>query len=108
MPLLRFIVRQLGLFIFAAAFIALVGDGIASIAAGTVVTTPFGEGWASLSPGSLETVRGLLAERFGAGAGAAFDRAVLAPPGFVVVGIAGFLLMLLGRRRSPRRIGAVS
>jgi hypothetical protein len=106
--MLRFVIRQLGLFVFAAGFIAFVSDGIASIAAEAIVVTPFREAWIATHAASLDTALGWIGATLGEPVRSAFSSAVLAAPAFAVAGVLGFLLMLAGRRRSARRARVMS
>ncbi len=98
--MVRFLLRFLGLAIFAASFIALVADGVRSLAADELMLTSLGATWFALDAGSLERLQQAVAAGDG---GAVLDPivgAVLLWPTFAVGGVLGVLLMLLGRRRS--------
>jgi ABC-type phosphate transport system permease subunit len=92
--MIRFLFRLLGFLILAAGFVALVIDGTRAIASGTIAFTATETSWAAASPDTLQAARDLVGS---AGAGAlAF---VLAQPTALVLGLIGFLFMLIGRRR---------
>lgn len=98
--------RLLGLASFAVAIVALVADGIRSIAAGKLSLTPIGDSWASIDRHSLDLIAEALRKgREGGAAEEAFMLALSAPT-LVVAGLAGLALLWLGRRRlrRPRRL----
>jgi hypothetical protein len=97
--MIRFLLRTLGLLFLASAFIFFVYDGTRSIAANLLVYTRVDEVWSLLHPASLQQVQPWIeqhAPHWAAEPGAA---AVLGAPAAVVLGIAGMILMLLGRRK---------
>ena len=103
--MIAFLVRSLGLVIFAAAFVAFVADGVKSLAADAIVVTPFGQTWAALHPQSLAAVQTLVRSRLHAYLWDPVMTTVLIWPTFSVGGVIGILLMLAGaRRRRPRDV----
>jgi hypothetical protein len=104
--MIRFLIRLLGFLVLAAGFVALVIDGTRSIAAGALLITPARESWGAASPDTLERTRELAASIGVPGLADPGLTTVLAQPTFVVLGVLGVLLMLIGRR--PRRtVGVV-
>jgi len=100
---MRLVLRVIGTWLLGIALILAVIDGTKSLAANAVVTTPFAELWAMLSPSSLDAVRGFVETHlFGTALLPALD-ALLGYPGFAVVGVPGVVLALLGRARYARR-----
>lgn len=93
---MRFIIRLVGVILFAAAFVILVIDGTRSIAGNDLYLSSLADSVTLLWPTGVES-----AEAFVDGlAGSLWDPAgvwLFAQPGFVVLGIAGLLLMLIGR-----------
>ncbi len=105
--MVAFVTRTLGLLLFAASFIALIADGVKSLAADALVVTPLAATWTSLGPGSLERTRMLVEARLGAYVWETMASAVLAAPTFAVGGVIGVALMLAGSvRRSRKRVAA--
>jgi hypothetical protein len=89
---MRFIIRLIGVVLFAAAFVILVIDGTRSIAGNDLYLSSLAEGVDLLWPGGVEKIQALFGgfwDPFGAWL---FDRAA-----FVILGILGLGLMLLGR-----------
>ncbi len=105
--MIAFLTRTLGLLVFAASFIALIADGVKSLAGDTIVVTPLASTWTALSPTSLEKTRALVETRLGPYVWEAITSAILAAPTFAVGGVIGVALMLAGTlRRSRRRVPA--
>lgn len=94
-----FVVRTVGILLFAAAFIALVADGVRSLAVDTLVWTPLGQLWAALSADSLAAAESLVKTRLDPYLWDNGIEPVLGWPGFAVVGVVGLVLLILGRRR---------
>jgi hypothetical protein len=55
--MIRFLLRFIGLWLLAGAFVALVIDGTRSISAGRLAITQFGTAWDSLHPTSFDAMR---------------------------------------------------
>jgi hypothetical protein len=97
--LIRFLFRFVGLWILAAGFIALVRDGTKSIAGNAIFITRMGEDWNNLSAGSLESLKTLV-ERYGGISGWEIVATyLLAAPTWLVLGILGSILILIGRKK---------
>lgn len=94
--MIRFLFRLLGFLILAGGFVALVIDGTRAIASGKLDFTSAVTTWTAFSPGTLASVREALG-----GAGAPVLDLVIAQPTCLLLGLAGLLLMLIGRRRRP-------
>jgi hypothetical protein len=100
----RFLARFLSVWLFAAALVVLVVDGAQSIAASALVWTPMGELWHSLAPTSYIQVQFAIEQHLGQPW--LWDVVVailLSPPAWLVLGILGLILMVLGRRRRRQR-----
>jgi hypothetical protein len=100
--MLRFLVRLIGVFLFAAAFIALVGDGTRSIVGRTLSLTSTADAiglfWPNAVAGwhrGLEAVWSPLSDPL--------LTWITAQPAVLIFGVLGILLMALGRPR-PRMI----
>jgi hypothetical protein len=96
--MIRFIARFLGLLIFAAAFIALIADGIRSIAADRMVLTPLEQTWMSTHDGSLNRSQEMVQSYLHPYLWDPVIQTMLHWPTFAVVGVLGILLMLAGAR----------
>ena len=104
--MIRFLLRFAGFWLFAAALVAAVIDGAKSIAASQAVLTPLGEAWAQLAPDSLAEARRGVEEGLGQPwLWELLAEWMLAAPAWLVLGLIGLILMLLGRRRRRRSIG---
>ena len=99
--MIRFVFRFVGLWILAAGFVALVRDGTKSIAGNAVFitklattgTTSMAPAWSSLKAWSSAMPGPALWE---------FASAyVLAAPTWLVLGIIGSILILIGRKKKP-------
>ena len=100
--MLSFVARVFGLALFAIGVVALISDGISSIAADAVVMTPLSESLSLIAPDFVEQIEAVLKPLVGEATWAEWGSAVLAWPTLAVAGISGIFLMLAGARRSPR------
>jgi hypothetical protein len=97
--MIRFLLRSLGLLMLAAAFVFLVYDGTRSIAANQLVYTKVDEVWSLVHAASLQQLQPWIESH---GPHWLWDPVVtnvLNGPAAVALGIAGALLIPLGRRR---------
>ena len=101
---MRFIIRLIGVILFAAAFVILVIDGTRSISGNALYLSSLAESIRILWPAGVENIA--------SGLSAVWDPVgawVFARPAFLVLGVTGLLLMLIGRapphmvRPLPRR-----
>jgi hypothetical protein len=102
--MLRFLARFVGLWLLAGALVALVVDGAKSIAAGSVLTTPLGLLWYSVSPDSLNAAQAGIQRHVLPYLWDPVIQSILLLPAFVVFGVLGALLMLAGRRKRVPRL----
>lgn len=102
--MIRFMLRLIGFLVLAAGFVALIVDGTRSIASGALTVTDAATSWAAASPETLEKTKAFVGQS-GDG-GEASLATVLAQPTFLVLGVIGLVLMLIGRRRRRARVGA--
>ncbi|MEJ8570840.1 hypothetical protein [Microbaculum marinum] len=102
--MLRFLSRFVGLWLLAGALVALVVDGAKTIAAGSIVTTPLGALWFSVSPESLRAAQAGVEGSVHPFLWDPVIVALLQAPTFVVLGLLGVLLMLAGRRKREVRL----
>jgi len=101
--MIRFTLRFIGLWILAVAFIALVRDGTKTIAGNDLFFARLRDDWYNLSPNSLERLQ-QAAERVADWLWNPVIQAVLDKPTWLVLGILGSFLVLLGRKKK-RLIG---
>lgn len=99
--MIRFVFRFIGLWILAAGFVALVRDGTKSIAGNAVFVTRLGEDWNNLNSGGLDALKALADRHAGPWLWEAMSAYVLAAPSWLVLGILGSILMLIGRKKKP-------
>jgi hypothetical protein len=100
--MLSFVARVLGLVLFAIGVVALISDGISSIAADAVVMTPLSGSLTLIAPDFVDRIEAVVKPLVGEATWSEWGVAVLAWPTLAVAGIAGIFLMLAGARRSPR------
>jgi hypothetical protein len=104
--MLRFLARFTGFWLLAAALVAVVIDGAKSIAASDLVATPLGIAWSQLAPSSFDQLRLAIEEQFGqAWLWDLLSGWILSAPVWLIFGLLGLILMLLGRRRRRGSIG---
>ena len=97
--MIRFVFRFIGLWILAAGFVALVRDGTKSIAGNAVFITKLADDWTNIHASSLEQLK-VVVERYAGPDGWEFASAyVLAAPTWLVLGIIGSILILIGRKK---------
>ena len=105
--MIRFLLRFLGLWILAGAFIALVYDGTKSIAGNALYITKLSDTWLHLSSlewlhlSSPETFRPAVVRYAGEWLWDPFIQTVLEQPTWLVLGVLGAILVLLGRKKKP-------
>jgi hypothetical protein len=100
--MIAFLIRTLGLLIFAASFVAMVADGVRSLAADAVVLTPLGQTWFALHPQSLGLAQAMVQRYVHPYLWDPILVTVLLWPTFAVGGVFGVVLMLIGRKRRTR------
>ena len=99
--MIRFVFRFVGLWILAAGFVFLVRDGTKSIAGNSVFMTALRDDWNNIHGTSLESLQALIEKYGGAAAWELASTYVLGAPTWLVLGIIGSLLILLGRKKKP-------
>ena len=97
--MIRFLFRFIGLWILAAGFVALVRDGTKSIAGNAVFTTKLADDWNNIHASSLELLKALFERYAGASGWEIVSTYVLAAPTWLVLGILGSILILIGRKK---------
>ncbi|BBE73617.1 hypothetical protein [Oharaeibacter diazotrophicus] len=101
--MIAFVVRTLGLVLFAASFVALVADGVKSLSADAWTFTPLGATWGAASPGSLAAFTSVAKAATPAYLWEAVAAAFLAAPTFAVGGLCGVALLVAGAKRRRGR-----
>ena len=100
--MLSFGARVVGLVLFAIGVVALISDGISSIAADAVVMTPLSDSLSLIAPDFVDRMEASVKPLVGDAAWTEWGSAILAWPTLAVAGISGIFLMLAGARRAPR------
>ena len=99
--MIRFVFRFFGLWILAAAFIFLIYDGTKSIADRTdFFITKTRAIWEGIHQNSLIALQALMQDK-APWLSEPFDLAILNQPAWVVLGVIGILLILIGRKKKP-------
>ena len=99
--MIRFVFRFLGLWILAAGFVFLVRDGTKSIAGNSVFMTSLRDDWNNIHGTSLESLQALTEKYAGPALWEVASTYVLGAPTWLVLGVIGSILILLGRKRKP-------
>ena len=105
--MIRFLVRLVGFLLVAAAFVALVIDGIRSIAAEQLVIMPLGEAGFRLFPRTFPLIEPALVRHVHPFLWDPIVLNLLTLPTWLVTGLLGILLLWLGRRR-PAPVGVLT
>ena len=96
---MRFLLRFIGLWLLAGAFVALIIDGTSSIAAGSMRFNTFGQTWNNIHQDSQPALKAFLDRRAGPWVWTSGVQVVLDQPTWLVLGV-----VLLGRKKA-RLIG---
>ncbi len=99
--MIRFVLRFIGMWALAAAFVWLVIDGTRSIASNALSVTNLGTAWSDISPGSFDALQPAIGRHVPEWLGNSVMHALLEQPTFLVLGIVGSLLILIGRKKKP-------
>ena len=99
--MIRFLFRFIGLWILAAGFVALVRDGTKSIAGNAVFITRLADDWNNIQASSLESLKTLVERYTGDSGWEIVSIYLLAAPTWLVLGILGSILILIGRKKRP-------
>ena len=97
--MIRFLFRFIGLWILAAGFVALVRDGTKSIAGNAVFITKLADDWNNIQASSLESLKPASSATPALRAGRPSSTYVLAAPTWLVLGVIGSILILIGRKK---------
>jgi hypothetical protein len=99
--MIRFTLRFLGLWILAAAFVFVIYDGTRSIAGGMWLTKPFGETWNDIHSDSLLSLQPAIERHVSGWLWDPVMLSILTAPTWLVLGVLGTILVLLGRKKRP-------
>jgi hypothetical protein len=99
--MIRFLLRFLGLWILAAAFVSLVIDGTKWIAGNADPITKLGKIWYDINPTSLQLFQAGIERHVAVWLWNPVIQPVLDQPTWLVLGVIGSVLVLLGRKRKP-------
>ncbi len=99
--MIRFLLRFLGLWVLAAAFVGLVIDGTKWIAGNPNFITKLRETWYDLSPNTLAALEPAAEPHGMRRLLLPIIHTVLEQPIWLVLGILGSLLIVLGRKKKP-------
>ncbi|MGE0563285.1 MAG: hypothetical protein AB7O50_02105 [Pseudolabrys sp.] len=99
--MIRFLLRMIGLFGLAAAFILVIYDGTKSIASNTVLLTSVRTLWDTLNAASLQNLRPLLEQKATPYLWDPVFTTFLSWPSWAVLACLGVALILLGRKKRP-------
>jgi hypothetical protein len=99
--MIRFLFRFLGLIFLAAAFILVIYDGTKSIAGNSLYLTTMQGLWELINAGSLAKLKPLIEPYAGGLLWDPVTVSMLAAPAWSLLGIAGIVLLLLGRKKKP-------
>jgi len=99
--MIRFLFRFAGLWILAAAFVWLVIDGTKSIAGNAIVVTKLASAWYEISPGSLLWLQPTIEHHASEWLWNSVVQTILEQPTWLVLGVIGSILTLVGRKKKP-------
>ena len=99
--MIRFLLRFIGLWILAAGFVFLIYDGVKSIAASQLTWKPVGELWSDIHQNSLLLLQPAVERHVTVWLWDPVIFTVLQQPVWLVFGVLGAVLILLGRKKKP-------
>jgi hypothetical protein len=99
--MIRFVLRFLGLWILAAAFIFFIYDGAKSIADSTVKFTSAGQIWHDINSTSLQLFQAGVERHVAEWLWQSIIQPILEQPFSLVLAVVGIVLVLLGRKKKP-------
>ena len=104
MKIIRFVFSLIGLWICALSLLALVLDGVRSIAANAIVMKSLGETWFEISRESLNLVQAVIQRNVHPLIWDPVIQWILMAPAWLVAGVIGLFFVYLGRKRRPKVI----
>ncbi|MBI3435323.1 MAG: hypothetical protein HY056_09645 [Proteobacteria bacterium] len=99
--MIRFLIRLLGLVFLAATFVFVVHDGTKSIAAGAFYKTQVGDFWSNVHQNSLLLLQPAIERHVAVWLWDPVMLTFLEQPVWLVFGIIGIVLLVLGRKKKP-------
>jgi hypothetical protein len=99
--MIRFLLRFFGLWILAAGFIFLIYDGAKSIADQTMFITRVNDVWFAVHQDSLRLLQPMLEQSAAAWLWDPTLKTVVEQPAWLILGILGALLIVIGRKKKP-------
>ena len=99
--MIRFFFRVIGLLILAGGFMTFIYDGTKSIGGGAMVFTPLGQIWNNVHSTSLQLLQPAVERHVAVWLWDPVILSLLTAPAWVVLGVLGCILMLIGRKRKP-------
>jgi hypothetical protein len=99
--MIRFLLRFTGLWILAAAFIFFIYDGTKSIAGQAMIMKPFGETWNDIHSTSLQLLQPAIERHIALWLWDPVVLSVLTSPTWLVLGVVGIVLIIVGRKKKP-------
>ena len=99
--MIRFVLRFIGLLLFAAAFILVIIDGTKWITNNTLMLTSIRALWENIHAGSLAALRPTITGHVGVWMWELVFVPVLNAPSWAVFGALGIVLLVLGRKKKP-------
>jgi hypothetical protein len=99
--MIRFVLRFIGLWILAVAFVALIRDGTKTIAGSAVTVTMLGKDWADINQNSLLLLQPAIERHVAVWLWNPVIQTALEQPTWLVLGALGAILVVLGRKKKP-------
>ncbi len=99
--MIRFVLRFIGFWFLAAAFVALVYDGARAIAGSQVTFTKLGDTWNAIHSTSLQLLQPAIERHVAVWLWDPILLNILTSPTWAVFGVLGVIFILLGRRKKP-------
>ena len=96
--MIRFVLRFIGMWLLAGGFVALVLDGVRSIASSEIVLSPLDVTWFATSEESFAQFQTFVETRLPTGTWETVMVPLMQAPLAAVLGVLGLILMLIGRR----------
>jgi hypothetical protein len=99
--MIRSLFRSLGMVFLAAGFIFVIYDGTKSIADKGLHITKLGQTWSDIHQNSLLALKPLIEQKVGGWLWNPVMQTILEQPTWMILGIVGMMLILMGRRKKP-------
>jgi hypothetical protein len=97
----RFLFRFVGFLVLAGAFAALIYDGTKTIAGSEIYITKLGTTWNALHSNSLQLLQPAIERHVGEWLWDPVALNILTAPTWLVLGVLGAFLILIGRKKKP-------